>query len=95
MAIKSFTDFVNEELDHVRHKKVKHVEDHNPEDGKNKEAEDAAKEYLEDVEEECPRCGEHVEDCQCEEDDPWSTQNYHRVPKGAKHEAKPKQEFKK
>jgi formamidopyrimidine-DNA glycosylase len=70
MAIKSFTDFVNEELDHVRHKKVKHVEDHNPEDGKNKEAEDAAKEYLEDVEEECPRCGEHVEDCQCEEDDP-------------------------
>ena len=27
MAIKSFTDFVNEELDHVRHKKVKHVED--------------------------------------------------------------------
>ena len=39
MAIKSFKDFINEELDHVRHKKVKHVEDHDPEDSANKEAE--------------------------------------------------------
>ena len=76
MAIKSFKDFITEELDHVRHKKVKHVEDHDPE-------------------EECPRCGEHADECQCEEDDPWSTQNYHRVPKGTEHKAKPKQEFKK
>ena len=45
--------------------------------------------------ENCPRCGEHVEDCICEEDDPWSTQNYHRVPKGEEHKSKPKQEFKK
>tara|TARA_Y100000385_G_scaffold9953_1_gene10315 strand:+ start:2333 stop:2620 length:288 start_codon:yes stop_codon:yes gene_type:complete len=95
MAIKSFKDFITEELNHVRHKKVKHVEDHNPEDGKNKEAEVKAEEYLEDVKEDCPRCGEHVNDCQCEEDDPWSTQNYHRVPKGEEEKAKPKQEFKK
>ena len=89
MAIKSFKDFITEELNHVRHKKVKHVEDHDPEDGKNKEAEDKAEEYLEDVEEDCPRCGEHVNDCQCEEDDPWSTQNYHRVPKGEEEKTKP------
>jgi hypothetical protein len=95
MAIKSFKDFITEELNHVRHKKVKHVEDHNPEDGKNKEAEVKAEEYLEDVKEDCPRCGEHVNDCQCEKDDPWSTQNYHRVPKGEEEKAKPKQEFKK
>ena len=95
MAIKSFKDFITEELNHVRHKKVKHVEDHNPEDGKNKEAEVKAEEYLEDVKEDCPRCGEHVNDCQCEEDDPWSTQNYHRVPKGEEEKAKQKQEFKK
>ena len=95
MAIKSFKDFINEELDNVRHKKVKHVEDHDPEDNVNKEAEANAEEYLQKVEEECPRCGENSDECQCEEDDPWSTQNYHRVPKGTAHKAKPKQEFKK
>ena len=95
MAIKSFKAFVTEELSHVRHKKVKHVEDHDPEDSVNKEAEANAEEYLQKVEEECPRCGEHADECQCEGDDPWSTQNYHRVPKGTKYKAKPKQEFKK
>jgi len=95
MDVKSFKEFVNEELDHVRHKKVKHVEDHDPEDGKNQKAEDEAEEYLQKVEEDCPRCGENVDNCICEEDDPWSTQNYHRVPKGDEYKAKPKQQFKK
>ena len=49
MAIKSFKDFITEELNHVRHKKVKHVEDHDPEDGVNKEVEADAKEYLQKV----------------------------------------------
>lgn len=95
MSIKSFKDFINEELGHVRHKKVKHVEDHDPKDSVNKEAEANAEEYLQKVEEECPRCGEPSDECKCEADDPWSTQNYHRVPKGTEHKAKPKQEFKK
>ena len=95
MAIKSFKDFITEELNHVRDKKVKHVKDHDPEDSVNKEAEANAEEYLQKVEEECPRCGEHESDCQCDSDDPWSTQNYHRVPKGTEYKAKPKQEFKK
>lgn len=95
MAIKSFKAFITEDLDQVRHKKVNHIEDHDPEEGKNKEAEDNAEAYLQKVEEECPRCGEHAIDCKCEGDDPWSTQVYHRVPKGKEHKAKPKQEFKK
>jgi hypothetical protein len=95
MEIKSFKDFITEELDHVRHKKVNHVDDHDPEDESNPEAEQKAEEYLEDVEEECPRCGEREEDCKCADEDPWSTQNYHRVPKGTEHKAKPKQKFKK
>ncbi len=95
MSIKSFKDFITEELSHVRHKKVKHVEDHDPEEGMNKEAEKKAEEYLQKVEEECPRCGEIADECKCEEDDPWSTQNYHRVPNGDKLKAEPKQEFKK
>ena len=95
MPIKSFKDFVSEGLDHVRHKKVKHIEDHDPNEGMDKDTEKKAEEYLDGEKDNCPRCGEHVEDCICEEDDPWSTQNYHRVPKGEEHKAKPKQEFKK
>ena len=56
-----------------------------------KETED----YLLKKDDSCPRCGESPDDCKCEEDDAWSTQNYHRVPKGTEHKAKPKQEFKK
>jgi hypothetical protein len=95
MALKSFKDFITEELSHVRHKKVDHVDDHDPKEPSNPDAEKKAEEYLEDVEEECPRCGEVDIDCKCEAEDPWSTQNYHRVPKGTEHKAKPKQEFKK
>jgi len=95
MPIKSFKDFVNEGLGQVRHKKVDHVEDIDTKDGNNKKAEKKAEEYMDKVAEECPRCGEHLDDCKCEEQDPWSTQNYHRVPKGEEKKSKPKQEFKK
>lgn len=95
MHIKSFKDFVLEGLDQVRHKKVKHLEDTEHDDGTDKDVEKKAEEYMDDEKDNCPRCGEHIEDCQCEEDDPWSTQNYHRVPKGKEEKAKPKQEFKK
>ena len=94
MHIKSFKDFVLEGLDQVRDKKVKHLEDTEHDDGTDKDVEKKAEEYMDDEKDNCPRCGEHIEDCQCEEDDPWSTQNYHRVPKGKEEKAKPKQEFK-
>jgi|TARA_Y100000389_G_scaffold139097_1_gene136846 formamidopyrimidine-DNA glycosylase len=95
MSIKSFKDFINEDLEQVRDKKVKHLEDTDHKDGSNKELEKETEEYLDKIAEDCPRCGENIEDCLCEEDDAWSTQNYHRVPKGTEHKAKPKQEFKK
>ncbi len=95
MSIKSFKDFVAEGLGSVRNKKVKHVEDTEIDDGSKKDVEKKAEEYLDKNSEDCPRCGEHVDDCKCQEEDPWSTQNYHRVPKGEEHKAKPKQEFKK
>ena len=49
----------------------------------------------EDITEDCPRCGEHIDACECAEKDPWSTQVYHRAPKGTEIKPKPKQEFKK
>ena len=94
MAIKSFKDFITEELNHVRHKKVNDDEDKES-DGSDKELEKEAEDYLNKNSAECPRCGEDANDCKCEEDDPWSTQNYHRAPLGDKTEATPKQEFKK
>ena len=36
----------------------------------------------------------HQDTCKCEEDDFWSTQNYHRTPPGEKVENDPKQKFK-
>lgn len=51
--------------------------------------------YMEEMDEDCPRCGEPPEDCTCQEDDRWSTQNYHRTPAGDKVELEPKQKFKK
>ena len=95
MAIKSFKDFITEELNHVRDKKVKHVDDTENDDGSNKKLEKETEDYLLKKDDSCPRCGESPDDCKCEEDDAWSTQNYHRVPKGSEHTAKPKQEFKK
>ena len=51
--------------------------------------------YMDKMDEDCPRCGEVPEKCRCENDDFWSTQNYHRTPAGDKVENEPKQKFKK
>ena len=40
----------------------------------------------------CPRCGEDEEHCNCE-DDPWSTVNYFRLPKGEIIKSPQKQKF--
>ena len=82
MFIKNYKDFLFE----VRDKK------HEPAGEKlEKEIEDELEANAED----CPRCGEHIESCECAEKDPWSTQVYHRVSKGKEIKPKPKQEFKK
>lgn len=96
MSIKSFKDFIAEGLGQVRDKKVKHTEDiESNDDGSSKEVEKKVNDYVDSVAEECVRCGEHIDDCKCESDDPWSTQVYHRAEKGKEYKAKPKQEFKK
>ncbi len=60
-----------------------------------KELEKEVEKYMDDVDEDCPRCGEAPENCKCEGDDQWSTQNYHRVPKGEKVKNEPNQKFEK
>lgn len=95
MSIKKFHEFISEGISDVRHKKVDHLEDKEREDKTDKKTEKEVEEYLDDISENCPRCGEHVDDCVCQEEDPWSTQNYHRVPKGKSEKSKPKQTFKK
>ena len=62
--------------------------------GANKELEKEIADELEEITEDCPRCGEHIDACECAEKDPWSTQVYHRAPAGDKQTPKPKQEFK-
>jgi len=94
MFIKSFNDFISENV--VRNPKPKHIEDIKKEDdGTDKDLEKKVQDELQEVEEECIRCGEHIEDCKCPSEDPWSTQVYHRAPKGEVKQSKPKQEFKK
>ena len=77
--IKIFEEFINESQ---RHKPVDHIEDIKPNEDKIGEVDDDVKAYIEDNVDHCPRCGEHRDDCECGSKDPWSTQNYHRVPKG-------------
>ena len=98
MFIKNYTEFLLE----VRDKKPKVAgekveQDHKKGNlkGVDKELENEINDELEAVAEECVRCGEPFESCECPEKDPWSTQNYHRAPKGSEYKAKPKQEFKK
>tara|TARA_R100000908_G_C3642323_1_gene77956 strand:- start:187 stop:483 length:297 start_codon:yes stop_codon:yes gene_type:complete len=98
MFIKKYNEFLLE----VRDKKYKAAGDKAEKDhkdgnhkGVNKELEKEINDELEAVAEECVRCGEPIESCKCEEEDPWSTQNYHRAPKGTEKKSKPKQEFKK
>ena len=94
MSIKKFHEFISEGIGNVRHKKVDHLEDKEVKDKNDSKTEKEVEEYLDDKAETCPRCGEHVDDCVCQEEDPWSTQNYHRVPKGKSEKSKPKQNFK-
>ena len=61
---------------------------------KSESIEKEAQDYVDKKGDACPRCGEK-EGCDCQESDPWSTANYHRVPKGEKMEFKSKQKFKK
>ena len=96
MFIRNYKDFLLE----VRDKKYKAAgdkaeKDHKEGDhkGVNAELEKEINDELEQVAEDCPRCGEHIESCECAEEDPWSTQNYHRAPKGSEYKAKPKQQF--
>lgn len=49
--------------------------------------------YGDEVDGTCPRCGEDEENCKCE-DDPWSTVNYFRLPKGEIIKSPQKQKFK-
>ena len=51
-------------------------------------------EYMDKADEDCARCGEPPEECTCQDDDFWSTQNYHRTPPGDKVVNEPKQKFK-
>jgi hypothetical protein len=97
MYIRTYADFLLE----VRDKKVDHAGDKEEKkfkdspDGSDKELEKKISDGLDKVEEECVRCGEHLDACKCPEEDPWSTQVYHRAPKGKEYKGKPKQEFKK
>jgi len=96
MYIRTYADFLLE----VRDKKINHAGDKEDKDfkknnGSDPELEKKIADELEAVTEECARCGEHIDACKCEEEDPWSTHVYHRAPKGTEKKAKPKQEFKK
>lgn len=91
MYIKKFKDFLFEEQ---RHKPVDHIEKQEISDGSDPDLEKEAEDFITDEEENCPRCSERYEDCKCPSDDPWSTQVYHRAPKGEIVKGKPKQNFK-
>ena len=77
--IPSFGNFINEEH---RHKSVNHIEDDEPKEEKDDEVEKDVKSYMNKNKDNCPRCGEKLDKCKCNSKDPWSTQNYHRTPKG-------------
>tara|TARA_R110001592_G_scaffold120112_2_gene323976 strand:- start:116 stop:406 length:291 start_codon:yes stop_codon:yes gene_type:complete len=96
MYIRSYVDFLLE----VRDKKVNHAGDKEDKNfknnnGSNPDLEKQIADELEEVTEDCARCGERIESCKCESEDPWSTQVYHRAPKGVEYKGKPKQQFKK
>jgi len=98
MFIRNYKDFLLEVRDKT-HKAAgdKAEKDHKEGDHKgiNAELEKEINDELDANAEDCARCGEHVESCKCTEEDPWSTQVYHRAPKGKQYKPKPKQEFKK
>jgi len=98
MFIKNYKEFLFEVRDKSHDKAGDKVDKDHKEGnhtGGDKKLEKEIADELEEITEDCPRCGEHIESCECAEKDPWSTQNYHRVPKGAEQKSKPKQEFNK
>ena len=98
MAIKNYKEFLLEVRDKSYEPAGEKAEkDHKSgnHSGADKELEKEIADELEDITEDCPRCGEHIDACECAEKDPWSTQVYHRAPKGTEIKPKPKQEFKK
>jgi len=98
MFNKNYKDFLFEVRDKTPNKAGDKVDkDHKDGNhtGKDEELEKEIDDELTDIAEDCPRCGEHVESCECAEKDPWSTQVYHRAPKGNEIKPKPKQEFNK
>jgi hypothetical protein len=88
MKLKNFNQFIFEE-------DVKPAGSDELDDGSDKDLDKEIEDYLEIEDEYCPRCKERMEDCRCEDDDFWSTQTFHRVPKGEVTKSKPKQEFNK
>lgn len=91
--ILTIDNFINEKSV-TKDKSVDHIENIEINDDSNEDADEDIKKYVDDNSELCPRCKEHSKDCVCSEEDPWSTQNYHRVPKGKVKTEKPKQNFK-
>lgn len=75
--ISSFGNFITEG---TKEKKVNHIESIEIKDGTDEKAEKEVQDFINN--DYCPRCGEHPSECKCETSDPWSTQNYHRIPKG-------------
>ena len=98
MFIKNYREFLFEVRDKTPDKAGDKV-DKNHKDGNHKgvdkKLEKEIGDELEDDTEDCPSCGEHIDACECAEKDPWSTQNYHRAPKGVEQKSKPKQQFNK
>lgn len=96
--IQTFEQFVNDKrwlIESQRDTPVDHIEDIEPEDDSDVKTEEELTDYVNKHIDKCPRCGEHISDCICVTEDPWSTQNIHRVPKGKLEISKPKQNFKK
>ena len=98
MFIKNYREFLFEVRDKTPDKAGDKVDkDHKDGNhkGVDKKLEKEIGDELEEITEDCPRCGEHIAACECAEKDPWSTQVYHRAPAGDKQTAKPKQQFNK
>jgi hypothetical protein len=74
MYIKKFIDFIQESGRYLNMRKgVDSVDDNADE-----EIEKNINTYIKDKTEECPRCGESIKDCSCEDDDFRSTININR-----------------
>ena len=87
MKLLKFSEFVNEN-------KIKPAGIEEPNDGSDKDLEKKLSDEADEQSERCPRCNEPFDDCSCNDDDYWSTQNFHRAPKGTVEKSKPKQQFK-